>query len=730
METINISDCPKLDLANNLDNVTEVTRSLVVGHHDISFVNDISTIGSLTVYGNDHLTDLREFTSLNNFMADVLILRDLSELVSLDLFEGLLPSLSILELINNPLLSDLSALNEQTEIFWIMLGSCPSLENLRDFSNLRSTDIIGISDLDGLVDLEGLNKLTSCISMQLSENEKLVSLQGLENLSEVLQFGIIENNNLLNLDNLLSVSALKEESNIGGKLIIRKNEKLNSIIGLQPIFGCPNSIIIEDNPELSICHIQLVCNALQDNCEADVEIQNNAIGCNSPDEILEQCYDPVVQKIFFDQDESALDENEYGLPIGSSLYNGLYNVFPDNDGLIKFVPLDGSIDLEYQAPEYWETTTNDIYFFPSSENLDTIKTGIIATEEIVDLRMYLAFTPLICDQYYKLTLALKNYGTTILQVNSKLNAVGDFLNSNPVPSNIDGESIFHTTEVLLPGQVKEINLYYESPNVIDLPLGATVFHDLFYEVMDEAGTLLYNDEKAYPVQFLCAYDPNDKQVFPEGVLDENYTLFDEKELQYLIRFQNTGNYHAEDIIIRDTLDADLDWSTFQFVAASHPISEIRLERNALAFVFENIFLPDSISNEPGSHGFVSYTIETKEDLAEKTEIENTAHIYFDSNPAIVTNTTLNTMVSKLPGSSTLELEVQNNFSLYPNPANDQITIKLSKEMAESKWQIYSVQGELLDEGILNSDLAIDIDHLNSGIYLMYLGQEVQKFVVE
>ena len=54
---------------------------------------------------------------------------------------------------------------------------------------------------------------------------------------------------------------------------------------------------------------------------------------------------------------------------------------------------------------------------------------------------------------------------------------------------------------------------------------------------------------------------------------------------------------------------------------------------------------DSLTNEPESHGFVTYEVEANENFGGL--IENTAHIIFDSNPAIVTNTTKNTLVDSI-----------------------------------------------------------------------------------
>ena len=65
----------------------------------------------------------------------------------------------------------------------------------------------------------------------------------------------------------------------------------------------------------------------------------------------------------------------------------------------------------------------------------------------------------------------------------------------------------------------------------------------------------------------------------------------------------------------------------------------------LSFSFNNIFLPDSSSNFEGSQAYVSFLIRAIDGLEEFTNIENTAGIYFDFNPPIVTNTVNNVMLS-------------------------------------------------------------------------------------
>ena len=141
------------------------------------------------------------------------------------------------------------------------------------------------------------------------------------------------------------------------------------------------------------------------------------------------------------------------------------------------------------------------------------------------------------------------------------------------------------------------------------------------------------------MELTCAYDPNDKQVFPNGYYEPHYIL-DGTELEYLVRFQNTGNDTATTVIVSDTLDANLDMSTFQLMANSHSVNTVIYNETGIVdFIFNNIMLPDSTTNEPESHGLISYTIKPIEGLEPETVLNNTAYIYFDNNPPIVTNTT-------------------------------------------------------------------------------------------
>lgn len=141
-----------------------------------------------------------------------------------------------------------------------------------------------------------------------------------------------------------------------------------------------------------------------------------------------------------------------------------------------------------------------------------------------------------------------------------------------------------------------------------------------------------------------SFDPNDKTVNPTGVGADKRVRHG-VPLNYTINFQNTGNDTAYKVVLTDTLSMNFDLSTLVFGASSHPYKVDFIGRSIpiLRFTFNNINLVDSITNEPKSHGFVTFSVKPYDTIPNATKIYNNADIYFDFNPPIRTNTTLTTI---------------------------------------------------------------------------------------
>lgn len=191
----------------------------------------------------------------------------------------------------------------------------------------------------------------------------------------------------------------------------------------------------------------------------------------------------------------------------------------------------------------------------------------------------------------------------------------------------------------------------------------------------------------------CSFDPNDKACTPEGVGLEHFTLTS-ADLEYKIRFQNTGNDTAYDVRIYDQLDTSLDWTSLEILESSHSVRTTLDTTGQLTFYFEQIYLPDSNVNEPESNGFVRYRIRAKSTSPDFTVINNTAYIVFDLNPAVVTNTTYNTLVQQIPLWASMNLAAESGVVVYPNPFHSQTSFRFPNQDGKiTGFQLYDLTGK-------------------------------------
>ncbi len=212
----------------------------------------------------------------------------------------------------------------------------------------------------------------------------------------------------------------------------------------------------------------------------------------------------------------------------------------------------------------------------------------------------------------------------------------------------------------------------------------------------------------YPVY--ASWDPNSKEVSPSGNVDTTQPW-----LTYTIHFQNTGSASATNIHVDDTIDvAHLDISTFQLLAYSS-LPKVQIQNNgAVRFTFSNINLPDSSTGFAASQGYVQYKIKLIDGVPVNTQISNTASVYFDLNPAVVTNTTLNTVV--LPTGITPPLRGEElSMKIYPNPANTTLYIKVTG-LAPETMKLYTVTGQEVYTGKFEPE--IDVSKLSAGAYFV------------
>lgn len=248
-----------------------------------------------------------------------------------------------------------------------------------------------------------------------------------------------------------------------------------------------------------------------------------------------------------------------------------------------------------------------------------------------------------------------------------------------------------------------------------------------------------NNRVSYLFPIVNGFDPNDKKVYPAGKCEEGYIDTDQK-LTYQIRFQNTGNSEAININVVDQLNPNLDIRSVKIIARSHPCWTEVLAGNTLKFHFDEIHLIDSNANEPLSHGYLVFEVALNQNLSlpHNTPISNHAEIYFDFNPAVITNSVSNTIYRN----SGTELEdfvcdpetsqaTVSETTVYPNPTSGNLTIAFAApEKTIKSAELADNQGRIIYAYSVDSDkLVIDMSHLTSGTYLLRVTYPDRKEVI-
>ncbi len=223
-------------------------------------------------------------------------------------------------------------------------------------------------------------------------------------------------------------------------------------------------------------------------------------------------------------------------------------------------------------------------------------------------------------------------------------------------------------------------------------------------------------------------DPNDKKADLIGYGPQHF-IEANTDLNYTIRFQNTGTDTAFTVVIIDTLSEHLDPATMRPGISSHPY-EVDLDGSGiLVFTFNNILLPDSNVNQDGSNGYVVFDISQFPDQPDGTVIFNDAGIYFDFNDPVITNTVYHTIgrdfiennlsVAVVSHVSDLQL------SAYPNPAVNNVTIALTGETFYDKvvLSVIDRSGRIILNKLLNASgnqIQIDASDWDTGMYLIQI----------
>lgn len=264
------------------------------------------------------------------------------------------------------------------------------------------------------------------------------------------------------------------------------------------------------------------------------------------------------------------------------------------------------------------------------------------------------------------------------------------------------------------GQTVQIDVWLKTPvsaaNGTPVVLSSSV-----YEPNDANDR---NNGSRIVTQTVGSFDPNDKTVTPKNA---DPVALDSTGLRYVIRFQNTGTYRADFVVVRDTLPTGLDLASLRVLGASHPFTWRFIGANVLEFRFDPINLPDSSSNEAGSHGFVAFSVKTLADLPVGTQINNRAGIYFDYNPPIITDDAVLQVIAV--GTSEPDNADRLDLVISPNPvaSHARFKVQLPEYEGVANLVVADAGGRILRriDG-LSGGRKVDMNGLPAGAYVLHL----------
>lgn len=332
-------------------------------------------------------------------------------------------------------------------------------------------------------------------------------------------------------------------------------------------------------------------------------------------------------------------------------------------------------ELYTNVTPYLQTIYAKVQFQNLSECSAIIELDLVVFEICEDLGVYLTYygAPPRPGFNFINILYLKNEGISPINAGSVEFTHDDLLEFNntfdvnpnyTVTTSSNGFTIDFVD--LLPNEIEIIRISLNCP--VSVNLGELVISSVVYSTNSE-DVFALNDVSFLTQTVVGSYDPNDIiESHGPTILFDDFTNDD--YLFYTVRFQNVGTAEAIDISIENTLDDKLDESTFQLLGSSHSNLMNRIG-NQLTWTFTGINLPSESMDEPNSHGFVYYKIKPKSGYTVGDIIPNAADIYFDFNPAVVTNTFETEFVATL---SVSDLSL-NQFQIYPNPAREIVSIK-------------------------------------------------------
>ena len=479
----------------------------------------------------------------------------------------------------------------------------------------------------------------------------------------------------------------------------------------------------------------------------------DATGCTASDytyvpydATTTDCYCTISGTIYADTNANCTqDTGEVGIQNVQVYCSGRGYTYTDASGHYSFLVPSGTYTVSETVLAYYPlascqvngivvtatAATGCVHTVDFANTIDTIHDMHICTWDYAQ--------PVIGNVYTQVTI-VKNNGTVAEDsILASYKPDGQIFAPATTPSGIfNGVPYYYNTAAgfptLNPGTQEVFYMNYNVPT--DIPIGTSVlFTDSVSYKAPMSNWLTdyspWNNVEYYTATTVAAYDPNFKEVNPKGVGPTGLITYADSVLEYMVHFQNTGTAPAQNIVVIDTLDNNLDWTSLRPEYMSAPC-KVTLQQTGAAkvvtFTFENIYLPTKASSAMLSNGMFTYTIKTNSGLPLGTQFKNRAAIYFDYNQPVLTNSTLNTLGASSTSVNNAPVEKTNSFTVYPNPASQAFYAVINNSAATTgELYISDITGKTLVSKTIalqkgTQTISTDVSKFAPGMYFVNLNE--------
>ena len=622
--------------------------------------------------------------------------------------------------------------------------------NVSGLTNLRSLDCstnqltsLNVSGLTNLLFLScNNNQLTSLNVSGLTNLQKLLSsgnqlpslnVSGLTNLEYLdctyNQLPSLNVSDLTNLQQLVCYNNQLSSLNVSGlsnlQTLFCFNNQLSSLF-IKNANSNWSVLDFSNNPNL-----QYICAD-----EEDLNLVQNKInqfGMGATCHVNSYCsftpggnFYTINGNSRFDSNNNGCDSNDNLLPymklnISNGTQSGSFIYIGEGNYSIPFQAGTHSLTPVLQNPSYFNITPTTVtVVFPTqaspfTQNFCVTPNGVHHDVEVTLFPLNPARPGF--DASYKIV--YKNKGNSVASGAvvfdfDDCHQITDYVIATPAPNVVTYNELTFNYTNLQPSESREIVVTLN----VNSPMETPAVNAGDYLSINATITCTNTDENltnnAFNIRQIVvnSYDPNDKTCL-EGSIINPSKIGD--YLTYQIRFENTGTFPAQNIVVKDMIDtAKFDVSTLQIINSSHTCYA-KITGNKVEFIFENINLPFA---DATNDGYVVFKIKSLPTLTVNSTVSNSASIYFDYNFPIITNTATSTY--QLLNASSFVFE--NEFALYPNPVKDNFAIKTKNNLEIQSLEIYNTIGQIV-LAIPRFSENVDVSSLQSGTYLVKVNTE-------